>query len=155
MIAYRTGDALEVDPTILRTVIAHVCNNRGGWGAGFTGAISRKWRWVEDAYRRMGSRKLGSVQWVAVDVHISVVNMIAQEGYSQPRKPAIRYGALHECLSKLGGSLRASAIKNSCRIQMPRIGCGLAGGEWSKIEPMLEEHLEDFDVHVYDLPGAP
>jgi hypothetical protein len=24
---------------------------------------------------------------------------------------------------------------------MPRIGCGLAGGKWSEVEPLIEEHL--------------
>jgi hypothetical protein len=39
-------------------------------------------------------------------------------------------------------------------IHMPRIGCGLAGGKWDQIEPLLEEHLAraGFDVRVYDLP---
>jgi hypothetical protein len=35
---------------------------------------------------------------------------------------------------------------------MPRIGCGLAGGEWSKVEPLIEEHLcgAGLAVTVYD-----
>jgi len=39
---------------------------------------------------------------------------------------------------------------------MPRIGCGLAGGSWDQIEPLLEEHLAGagFDVRVYDLPAT-
>ena len=41
-------------------------------------------------------------------------------------------------------------------IHMPRIGCGLAGGNWDQIEPLLEEHLAmaGFDVRVYDLPAT-
>ena len=39
---------------------------------------------------------------------------------------------------------------------MPRIGCGLAGGSWGQIEPLLEEHLAGagFDVRVYHLPAT-
>lgn len=39
---------------------------------------------------------------------------------------------------------------------MPRIGCGLAGGTWDQIEPLLEERLvcAGFDVRVYDLPAT-
>jgi O-acetyl-ADP-ribose deacetylase (regulator of RNase III) len=29
-------------------LIVHVCNNRGGWGKGFVGALSRRWRKTED-----------------------------------------------------------------------------------------------------------
>jgi len=35
---------------------------------------------------------------------------------------------------------------------MPRIGCGLAGGTWEEVEPLVQEHLAvDFNVTVYDL----
>jgi hypothetical protein len=35
---------------------------------------------------------------------------------------------------------------------MPRIGCGLAGGDWSRIEPLIEEQLcaRGVQVTVYD-----
>jgi len=49
---------------------------------------------------------------------------------------AIRYDALAQCLSKLAGQIDEGTI-----IHMPRIGCGLAGGNWDQIEPLLEEHL--------------
>jgi hypothetical protein len=31
---------------------------------------------------------------------------------------------------------------------MPRIGCGLAGGEWSKIQPLIEKQLVSHSVRV-------
>jgi hypothetical protein len=36
---------------------------------------------------------------------------------------------------------------------MPRIGCGLAGGKWEDIGPIVEEELDNqgIDVTVYDL----
>jgi hypothetical protein len=36
---------------------------------------------------------------------------------------------------------------------MPRIGCGLAGGRWEMIEPLVTEELErhGVEVTVYDL----
>jgi len=35
---------------------------------------------------------------------------------------------------------------------MPRIGCGLAGGKWQKIEPIVENILvnNNINVFVYD-----
>jgi hypothetical protein len=37
---------------------------------------------------------------------------------------------------------------------MPRIGCGLAGGTWDRVEPVLESTLAaaGVEVVVYDLP---
>ena len=36
---------------------------------------------------------------------------------------------------------------------MPRIGCGLAGGDWNKVEKIINETLIDkgIEVYVYDL----
>ena len=35
---------------------------------------------------------------------------------------------------------------------MPRIGCGLAGGRWEKVEPLVRTRLSDrgISVTVYD-----
>jgi hypothetical protein len=39
-------------------------------------------------------------------------------------------------------------------VHMPRIGCGLAGGTWDKIDPIIQRTLCDQGVRVivYDLP---
>jgi O-acetyl-ADP-ribose deacetylase (regulator of RNase III) len=42
------------------------------------------------------------------------------------------------------------ARKLSATVHMPRIGCGLAGGEWSKVEAIVNKTLVDIDVCVYD-----
>jgi hypothetical protein len=33
---------------------------------------------------------------------------------------------------------------------MPRIGCGLAKGDWDQVEPLIQESLGDIPVYVYD-----
>ncbi|WP_304455092.1 hypothetical protein [Nocardiopsis sp. YSL2] len=53
-------------------VIAHVCNNRGGWGKGFVLAPSRRWPEPERDYRAWHRRRaandfgLGAVRLVQV-----------------------------------------------------------------------------------------
>jgi O-acetyl-ADP-ribose deacetylase (regulator of RNase III) len=137
-------------------VIAHVCNDCGGWEKGFVLAVSRRWPEPGAAYRRWARSGqgfgLGMVQLVTVDDRLRVANMVAQHGYVSRADPvAVRYGALARCLSRLAGRIEEGTV-----IHMPRIGCGLAGGNWDQIEPLLEEHLAlaGFDVRVYDLPAA-
>jgi len=36
-------------------------------------------------------------------------------------------------------------------IHLPRIGCGLAGGKWESVEPLIREAMPDTGVFVYDL----
>lgn len=157
MIRYIEGDA-TVPVTDGPTFIAHVVNDAGGWGAGFSGALSRRYPKAEEKYRWMAKVMkegaagvgLGFSQVVYIHDRIGVVNMVAQHGYSRPGEPAIRYDALAECL--LSVAQMASII--GAVVQMPRIGVGLGGGSWGDVEPLIEKAFEGtgVDVYVVDLP---
>lgn len=161
-IHYLTGDATA--PVKKPALIMHVCNDVGGWGRGFVLALSKKWEEPEARFRHMSrfgsdTDLLGQVQFVPVEDGISVVNMIAQHDIATVRgRPPIRYEALAECLGKIAshpalwwrdGQQEAERYT----IHAPRLGCGLAGGSWSVVEPLIEFYLKDREVYIYDLPG--
>jgi O-acetyl-ADP-ribose deacetylase (regulator of RNase III) len=135
-------------------IIAHVCNDRGRWGKGFVLAVSARWSEPEEAYRtwhRERSRndfRLGSVQFVQVEPYVWVANMVGQHGLKGGRIPPIRYEAIDECLQKVAEKAR----ELEASVHMPRIGCGLAGGKWELIEPLIVKTLceQDVAVVVYD-----
>jgi O-acetyl-ADP-ribose deacetylase (regulator of RNase III) len=136
-------------------VIAHICNDRGGWGKGFVVAISKRWLGPEKAYRAWYRERaqndfgLGAVQFVQVEAFIWVANMVAQHGMTGGGKgPPIRYEAVETCLENV--SLKAQELRAS--VHMPRIGCGLAGGKWELIEPLISKTLceKNVSVTVYD-----
>lgn len=59
MINYVTGDATKPQGDGIK-IIAHICNNRKGWGKGFVLAISRRWAEPERIYRNTpGNLPLG------------------------------------------------------------------------------------------------
>lgn len=153
MIHYLRGDATKPQGKGPK-IIAHICNDAGGWGAGFVMAISARWPEPEKAYREWAVSKtsggqpfaLRAVQYVQVEPDLWVANMIAQTGYGTPDRPPIRYDALRECLKTL-------AIPDGS-IHMPRIGCGLAGGDWASVEAVIKETLSHREVFVYDFEGA-
>lgn len=156
MIKYVVGDATE--PRVPgNKIIAHVCNDIGGWGRGFVLSVTQRWPLAEQSYRRWyqeqengpcGPMKLGQVQLVKVSDDVAVANMIGQHGIlEKDGVQPIRYEALKECLTTLN-SLARELFNAS--VHMPRIGCGLAGGEWSKVEAIINETLVDVDVYVYD-----
>ncbi|MCB5165811.1 macro domain-containing protein [Streptomyces bambusae] len=137
-------------------IIAHVCNDLGGWGKGFVLALSKRWPEPEAAYRawhrgRSGNDfGLGAVQLVRVREDIRVANMVGQRGMrTGSGGPPIRYDALERCLDALAGH----ALELGASVHMPRIGCGLAGGKWSRVEPLIAGSLcaRDVDVTVYDV----
>ncbi|MEV4004425.1 macro domain-containing protein [Actinomadura sp. NPDC049753] len=158
-IRYVTGDATSPQAKGPK-IIAHICNNRGGWGKGFVLAISKRWPEPEAAYRRWhrdragNDFELGAVQLVQVARDIWVANMIGQHGIKTSRSsgPPIRYDAVRQCLHHLA----AHATRLGATIHMPRIGTGLAGGRWERIEPLITSELTDhgIPVTIYDVSPA-
>ncbi|MGM9335459.1 MULTISPECIES: macro domain-containing protein [Streptomyces] len=136
-------------------IIAHVCNDIGGWGKGFVLALSRRWPEPERAYRAWHRDRahndfgLGAVQLVQVDPRTWVANMVGQRGIRTGSKGVpVRYEAIDTALT----GLAAHALDLGACVHMPRIGCGLAGGTWSRVEPLVIERLtgRGIAVTVYD-----
>jgi O-acetyl-ADP-ribose deacetylase (regulator of RNase III) len=152
MIEYIKGDATE-PISDNKVIIIHCCNTIGAWGAGFVIALSKKWLAPESEYKqwaRDGKLKLGEVQFVKVDNDICVGNMIGQYGigYDKEGNPPIRYKAIQECLKKV----YEFCIIDNREVHCPKFGAGLAGGDWDKIEQIIDEELikKGILVKVYE-----
>ena len=153
-ITYLIGDATAPE-TEGPKMIVHVCNDIGAWGKGFVMAISNRWPEPESQYRKWHREKetndfgLGAVQFVQVEDDLWVANMVGQHDVRPTKQgPPIRYDAVEECLGKVGDK----ALSLNATVHMPRIGCGLAGGKWEVIEPIIIRQLceKDIAVYVYD-----
>jgi len=152
-IQYKKGDATHPSQEGSK-IIVHICNDVGGWGKGFVMAISNKWKEPEQKYREWYKSKenfsLGQVQFVKVSHDTWIANIIGQSGIKKDKEgnPPIRYEAVASGLEKVG----RFAKENRASVHMPRIGCGLAGGTWDKIEPLIKSNLLDneIEVTVYD-----
>lgn len=148
MIRYTVGDATRPE-CVGPAIIAHICNDSGRWGKGFVVALSRRWKAPERDFRSWAGG-LGELQLVEVEPQLWVANMVAQHKVATARSkgpPPIRYEALEACLSKLAEAARARGAE----VHMPRIGAGLAGGDWNIIEGIIERKLVGLTVVVYDL----
>ena len=152
-ICYRVGDVTAPSGEGNK-IIAHICNDRGKWGKGFVLALSRRWLQPAEAFKawfkEANGFELGAVQFVQVEPDVWVANMVGQHGLkAQKGVPPIRYEALSTCLEEVA----SKAKELGATVHMPRIGCGLAGGEWSKVEPIILEALceKGIEVTVYDL----
>jgi len=168
---YASGDAtLPVGdgPKIL----SHVVNDLSGWGKGFVVAISTRWTTPEDAYRdwarvrsyRMSLSQssllelttesipfeLGQTQFVRVKDDLLIANMLAQHGYRSAKNPVpLDYAALAACLKTVADL----AARTGASVHMPRIGSGLSGGKWPKIEQAIINAFSPLNIPVtiYDL----
>jgi len=156
-ITYLKGDATVPQARGVKLIV-HVCNDLGGWGKGFVLAISKRWQEPEAQYREWHRHRsqndfgLGAVQFVQVEDYVWVANLIGQRGIKTGSKgPPVRYDAIEAGLSRVADQAQLL----SASVHMPRIGCGLAGGQWNKIEPLIQTTLVDADVRVfvYDYGG--
>ena len=154
-IIYKIGDATNPQSQGNKLIV-HCCNDLGAWGKGFVLALSKRWPQVEQEYREWFRNKsnndfaLGSAQFVQVEADIWVANLIGQHGIRSSSNPIpIRYGAIEDGLEKVADF----AIANLCSVHMPRIGCGLAGGNWKTIYPIIGQVLltKAIAVTIYDL----
>ena len=152
---YLKGDATHPKADGAK-IIVHICNDAGKWGKGFVLAISKRWPEPESAYRnafKASARPaLGDVQFIDVTDDITVANVIGQHGIRLPANKAapvpIRYEAIRTGLQKVA----TYALPKDATIHMPRIGCGLAGGKWEEVEPIIIQMLvgPGLDTFVYD-----
>lgn len=152
-IEYKKGDATSPQGEGNK-IIVHICNDIGGWGKGFVLAISRRWTAPEEAYRNWyKSQKdfeLGEVQIVKVEPELWIANLIGQHKIKRDENgnAPIRYKAIEEGMHKVS----ERALELNASVHMPRIGCGLAGGKWEEIDPILKRTLINKEIKtvVYD-----
>ena len=159
MLTYLEGDATcPVGGGV--KIVAHVCNDMRKWGRGFVLAVRDRWPSAERAYLDWGKPPiaLGSCQIVLVKwdpdgpeeevlkESVWVANMTGQhDNVAKDGIAPIRYEALETALT----SVAKHARYFDASIHMPRIGCGLAGGSWDQVGPIVERTLRGLDVYVY------
>lgn len=147
MIEYRTGNVLDVPERPV--VLAHVVNDQGRWGAGFSGALSRRWPAARTTYRAWmkGSPTFGAVVAYQMERDVYCAHLLAQRGCPG----IVVYSALSESLTTLSKLLDAN-LPLSVPVAMPRIGCGLGHGSWERVEPLIADAFFVRRVLVYTFP---
>ncbi|WMI33540.1 hypothetical protein SEA_KENREY_171 [Streptomyces phage Kenrey] len=157
MVMYVKGDATKPQGDGVK-IIAHVTNDEGLWGSGFVLAVDKlsprpkefyraDYRyWVRNGHTFM---PLGMVDLVPAGPDLYVCNMTAQHRTIRHVEKPICYKSLEVCLTKLADHAEAEGAT----VHMPRIGAGLARGDWNVIESIINRTLtlRDVSVTIYDL----
>lgn len=130
-----TGDLLTA-----KGIIVHGCNCQGVMGSGVAKQIRAKWPVVYDEYKAREyvlGLFLGNTQIIPVESGVWVVNAMTQECYGKDGLLYVDYDAVREAFRRI----KPWAIIHNVPVNFPLIGCGLAGGEWSVVAPIIEEEL--------------
>ncbi|MCP1674312.1 O-acetyl-ADP-ribose deacetylase (regulator of RNase III) [Natronocella acetinitrilica] len=159
-LSYREGDLVALADGGAFDLIIHGCNCFHTMGSGVAGALRARWpavyaadcRTARGAREKLGSYSLATVR-TACGGELLVVNAYTQFDYGRdPNRVYVDYGAIASVMREIGQAYQG------VRIGLPMIGAGLARGDWSRIEPVVEEQLAGVDgqrnaVTVVVLPG--
>ena len=138
------GDLIQLALDGHFDVIVHGCNCFCSMGGGIARTIKAVFpaAFEADCATCAGDRdKLGTCTTAQCPTHtgqITVVNAYTQYHYAGPGV-LLDYDALRRCLEWVADKYHAQ------RIGLPRIGAGLAGGDWSRIQSILKMTLEHTD----------
>jgi len=163
---YIVGDlvnsAIEAakNPSGFQEFVGHGCNCHAAMGSGFAPLIASAFPQVEHAdnemyekYNRMGSNMgmLGNFSIARVSESLVVLNIYTQY---LPGKD-LRLWALELGFFNVNQKLREmSKVGVRPVLHIPRIGAGVAGGDWDVISKLIDENTPDIDVVVWVLPGT-
>lgn len=146
MIRYVYDDLFSTDCDI----ISHGCNCVGGYGSGVALAVATRYpkakQYYLDKYTNEGW-ELGDVQYVKQWDGRIIANCATQYNYLPRGECHFSYDAMKEVMNKL-----LILAKEGFTIAMPKIGSHLAGGDWDKIEKIINDLSGDTEICVYVLP---
>lgn len=152
MITEKTGDILGATNTT--NIIAHQVNCHGAFGAGLAKQIRNEYPNVRPEYMRYCSVHcadlMGRCQIVTVDPLPDgslrfIANLFGQFNYGRESdKCYTNYAALRQALT----FLRDYAQFCGYSVSIPYgLGCGLAGGDWSKVYSFIREIFRESSVN--------
>lgn len=157
-----TGDLLASDCD----VILHQANCQSVMGAGIAKqikqyhpaafAVDRECKLTPD--ERFGHYTATEID--TGDKYVEVVNLYGQKYLGRGRhigdKPADRLAALESAIrAYLTDKTKTTQIQDYNFGVPTYIGCGLAGGDWSKTRAMLERVATDFDIVIHTYTFKP
>jgi O-acetyl-ADP-ribose deacetylase (regulator of RNase III) len=150
------GDLISLGKQGAFDVIANGCNCFCTMGAGIALVIKREFpaAYEADLATKKGAReKLGTCSTARVKIangrELVIVNAYTQFHWSQGPKPLADYDAIRACMAFIR---REHAGK---RIGLPKIGAGLAGGDWTKIAAIIGSELAGENVTIVEYSPEP
>ncbi len=144
---YIKGDLIKLALAGNFEVIAHGCNCMCHMGAGIAKTIKSEFpqAYTADCATEKGdNNKLGTCTFATCKVENGVCDVV--NAYTQyhwrGKGVLVNYDAIRSCMRWLKENYSGK------KIGLPKIGAGLAKGDWNIIESIIAEELKDQDVTI-------
>jgi O-acetyl-ADP-ribose deacetylase (regulator of RNase III) len=133
-------------------LIIHGCNCQGVMGSGVALAIRNRFPRAYEKYKDQLIFTLGTVQFVECKDKLGtkwIGNCLTQQFYGRNKVQYCSYDAIQKCLEEV---VHFCAKNNITAFAMPKIGCGLGGGNWKIVSNIVEEVTADRNILaiIYD-----
>jgi O-acetyl-ADP-ribose deacetylase (regulator of RNase III) len=142
------GDVFDSDADY----IAHGVNCQGVMGAGVARIIRDAWPEVFADYETLCHRFAHQPEILLGGVLPSTITgspLIILNAFTQlapmTSRRAVNYNSVALCFEKINKLCAGKTVA------MPRIGAGLAGGDWDIIRVIVEKSAPDVDITVYNI----
>lgn len=129
-------------------VIAHQCNCFCRMKSGIAPQIVKEFpeaKVADDRTIEGDGNKLGSVSLAETDFGL-IFNLYGQYRYGNDGKQYTNYFALMSCFQEM-----KKYLPKGTKIGLPKLGCGLAGGDWNIVSKIITKELKDFEITIYVL----
>jgi O-acetyl-ADP-ribose deacetylase (regulator of RNase III) len=130
-------------------LIVHGCNCFCTMGGGIAKGIKKEFpeAFNADQSTSKGSKeKLGTCSYARIErggINLIVVNAYTQFDY-RGMGVKVNYDAVRSCMKWIKENFTGN------RIGLPKIGAGLAGGDWERISQIIDEELTGEDVTLVE-----
>jgi O-acetyl-ADP-ribose deacetylase (regulator of RNase III) len=162
-VKYIKGDLIKLAKEWRFDVIVHGCNCLHTMGAGIAAQIAKEFPEAYEADKKTeykSKRKLGTYSFARIPhEHIVTLSLSAERGLTLDPKfltivnaytqydlgsrynPApVDYDAIRSVFRSIAKDFAGLIVG------IPKIGCGLAGGDWETVEEIINEECPDLDI---------
>lgn len=131
-------------------ILVHGCNLQGVMGSGIAKSIKDKYPKVFLDYSRAidSGAVLGEVVYTQISSELIIASAITQEYYGRKESVVyVSYEAIKDCFKDIYTEATTLALP----VIFPKIGCGLANGDWDIVSDIIEEQLPNIDKTLFTI----
>ncbi len=143
MLDYKNGNLME----FVEDAFGHGCNCFKRMGSGVALAVKNTYPEMTDADTNSEctpKQRLGTIMAVSLKNGKIGYNIYSQFNYGSD-KIQVDYLALEKALILCKENMKIRSLKS---LALPKIGCGLAGGDWNIVEKIIEKVFEKTDIKI-------